>query len=85
MSQESSSNLQLPVITIIARSNGPGLVNKNSIILLDGKVINGMSSFNLEMDGEDPTGLPTVTLSLKAYVRVVQEQSKETGEDESSE
>lgn len=76
MSEENKSP-QLPVITIISRSGGNGLVNRNSIILLDGKLINGLANFSLEMDGNDPTGLPTVNISLKGYVQVLQEQTQE--------
>lgn len=74
---------QLPLITIISRSNENGLINKNSIILLDGKMIKGLLNFSLEMDGNDSTGLPTINIKLKGYTQVVQEQSEcEEGEDE---
>lgn len=75
---------QLPLVTIISRSNENGLINKNSIILLDGKMIKGLLNFSIEMDGNDPTGLPTINISLKGYTQVVQEQANcDEDEDES--
>ena len=75
---------QLPLITIISRSNENGLINKNSIILLDGKMIKGLLNFSLEMDSNDSTGLPTINISLKGYTQVVQEHPEcEEDEDES--
>lgn len=77
-----NKKINLPVITIVARSGTGGMVDKNSIILLDGKLINGLSNFNIEMNGDDPTGLPTINISLKGYVQVLQEA--EESKDESS-
>lgn len=71
---------QLSVITAISRLGASGLVNKNSITLLDGKPINGLANFSLDMSGDEPTGFPTANISLKGYVQVVQEMEKTPNE-----
>lgn len=75
MSEENKP--RLPVITVISRANAKGSIDKASIILMDGKVISGLANFKIEMDGEDPSGIPTVNLKIKAFVQVVQEPSDE--------
>jgi hypothetical protein len=77
MENNEENKPKLPTITVVTSSKSPGSISRASAILMDGKPISGLTNFHFEIDGDDQTGLPTVKLSLKAYVQVVIEKSED--------
>lgn len=76
MENNKENKINLPTITVVTSSKSPGSISRTSAILMDGKVLSGLTNFSLEIDGDDQTGLPTVNLSIKAHVQVVIEKNE---------